>query len=79
MQARYKPWSILLTIFLALLSVGLTSVVAIVSREGPEGLFQRKRDAVKRVMPTAVPVVDQVEEQLSTHRPAKGEENPPRR
>ncbi|HSI71887.1 MAG TPA: hypothetical protein VK934_01820 [Fimbriimonas sp.] len=64
MKKRRSPWMVLLAIFLCLLAFGLTTMMNIIRKEGIEGVFDRKRDAVKQVMPEAVPLVDRIEEQV---------------
>lgn len=59
-----KLWPALLATILCLLCLGLTTTGNVVSREGLDGLFKRKRDAVRQVMPEALPVVDEVEERV---------------
>ncbi|MDQ2985843.1 MAG: hypothetical protein M3R13_03870 [Armatimonadota bacterium] len=64
MQKRRSPWPALLFVLGLLLLIGLVSAVTIIRREGLEGLFNRKRAAVKRVAPDALPLLDKVEEQI---------------
>jgi TRAP-type C4-dicarboxylate transport system substrate-binding protein len=70
MQAtkRNNLWIIAGAIFLILLFFGLSSAAVIVSREGWDGLFDRKRDAVQKVMPEALPIVDKVEEEVNPEK-----------
>lgn len=77
MKKRLSPWTIALTVLGFLLFIGLSSIVVIVSREGIEGLFKRKRDAVERVMPEALPIQDKIEEAVRERMPPKQKtENP---
>jgi hypothetical protein len=59
-----SPWLILLTVFICMLAVAFITTATIIRREGLEGLFERKRGAVKQVMPGAVPIVDRIETEV---------------
>ena len=52
----------LVAVLLCLLCLGFALTASIVSREGVGGVFKRKRAALKRVMPEAIPVLDRIEE-----------------
>lgn len=64
MKKHRSPWSAVLAIFICLFLFGIGSIATIVSQEGLDGLFKRKRTAVKKVMPEALPIADKVEEKV---------------
>lgn len=63
-KKRPNIWTIALVLLLCGLLIGFASVATIVSREGVDGVFQRKRKVVKEVMPGALPLVDEVEQRV---------------
>ena len=63
-RSRRNPWTIVLSVLACLLVFGLSIAASIVRTEGLDGLFDRKRDAVKAVAPNAVPVVDEIEQRV---------------
>ncbi len=54
----------MLVALICLFHFGIGSIVTIVTQEGLDGLFKRKRAAVEKVMPDALPIADKVEEQV---------------
>jgi len=63
-QKRPSRWAILAFGLLFIILVGIGATVTVVRLEGWDGFFDRKRSAVRQVMPEAVPLVDEVEERL---------------
>jgi hypothetical protein len=53
-----------LAILACLVCFGLATTASIVSREGVDGLFDRKRKALQGTMPEALPILDRVEERV---------------
>jgi len=59
-----KVGAVSLAILACLVCFGLATTASIVSREGVDGLFDRKRKALQGTMPEALPILDRVEERV---------------
>jgi len=67
-----KSWiKISLGILAAGTLIGISFAAYVVKSEGMEGLFKRKREAVQKIAPEAMPILDTVEESVMGEKAGK--------
>jgi hypothetical protein len=66
---REKRLTLIVGIVLALAAIGLTISMSIIRKEGIEGLWNRKKDFIKKGHPEAGPILDEAERQVRKTKP----------
>ncbi len=69
MKSRPAPLVAAVCVLALLVLVGVATTATVVRNEGVEGLFRRKRDAVRKVAPETLPIVDEVESRVRSDQP----------
>lgn len=64
MSKKRSPWPVILGVAAVVAAFGLIVALNIVSREGWEGLWNRKKEFIKGAQPGAGPLLDEAEKQV---------------
>lgn len=64
MKKRRTPWPILIGIAFCLALVGVAIAWSVITSEGWDGLWNRKKGFIKEAQPGAGPIIDEAEKRV---------------